>query len=343
MVCDASNALNGGEKSGKMVARIYLEFRRLKFYGVLSYLSMYPHRIGVLFTRVLLRRRYYSRNFDGFSMLLDLRDGGISSILATAGSREEETITILRQELESGMTVFDLGANIGFYGLFCANIVGPTGYILSVEPEVRNFDLLKKNVDRNGLNQMFDIWQIAISNTTGSGKLFIHKQANLHSLTTSSSLNQHRNGTEEMVNLVSARDFIGSNLGKHPQIDLIRMDIEGHEVEVLESLADAVKEFDIHPKILFENHYPKYMERPNNMRHSLQRLFDLGYYPKTLASTDERLAYLHKLGYFPKEVVKASMRMRGLYEGVSNEDAIDVICERGSIRTTLLSWKPGPS
>ena len=190
---------------------------------------------------------------------------------------------------------------------------------------------------------MFDIWQIAISNRTGSGRLFIHKQANLHSLTASNSLNQDSNGTEKMVDLVSARDFIGSNLEKHPQIDLIRMDIEGHEVEVLESLADAVKEFDIHPKILFENHYPKYMERPDDMRHNLQRLFDLGYYPKTLASTDERLAYLHKLGYSPKEVVKASMRMRGLYEGVSNEDAIDVICERGTIRTTLLSWKPGPS
>ena len=333
----------GEQKSGKMVARIFLEFRRLKFYGLLGYISMYPQRIGVLFTRVLLRRRYYSRNFGGFSMLLDLNDGGISSILATAGSREEETIAILRQELEPGMTVFDLGANIGFYGLFCANIVGADGYILSVEPEVRNFDLLKKNVDRNGLSQMFDIWRIAISNRTGSGKLFIHKQANLHSLTTSNSLDQHRNGTEEMVDLVSARDFIESNLQKHPQIDLIRMDIEGHEVEVLESLADAVKEFDIHPKILFENHYPKYMERPDHLRHNLQRLFDLGYYPKTLASTDERLAYLHKLGYSPKQVVKASMRMRGLYEGVSNEDAIDVICGRGTIRTTLLSWRPGSS
>ena len=85
------------------------------------------------------------------------------------------------------------------------------------------------------------------------------------------------------------------------------------------------------------------MERPDDMRHSLQRLFDLGYYPKTLASTDERLAYLHKLGYFPKEVVRASMRMRGLYEGVSNEDAIEVICGRGTIRTTLLSWRPGSS
>ena len=108
-------------------------------------------------------------------------------------------------------------------------------------------------------------------------------------------------------------------------------------------MADAVKEFDIHPKILFENHYPKYIERPNAMRNSLQRLFDLGYHAKTLASTDEKLAYLHKLGYFPKEVVKASMRERGLYEGVSNEDAMNVICERGTIRTTLLSWQPSSS
>ena len=138
-----------------MVSRIFLEFRRLKFYGVLKYFSMYPHRIGVLFTRMVLRRRYYSRNFSGFSMALDLTDGGISSILATAGSREEETIAILSQELEPGMTVFDLGANIGFYGLFCANIVGSTGHILSVEPEVRNFDLLKKNVDRCPLHLSF--------------------------------------------------------------------------------------------------------------------------------------------------------------------------------------------
>ena len=58
-----------------------------------------------------------------------------------------------------------------------------------------------------------------------------------------------------------------------------------------------------------------------------------------MGSTDERLSHLRVIGYSPSEVVKASMRQRGIYEGVSKEDALDVICDIGTIRTTLLAWR----
>lgn len=322
-----------------MISKLKLELRRIIFQGLLGYLSLYPHRLGVLLFRHIFRRRYYTRNLHGFRMKFDLQDGGISSVLATAGTREEETIAILERELRPGMTVFDLGANIGFYGLFMAKLVGEQGFVLSVEPGKDNFNLLIDNIALNDLQNRFDTQQIAISNRTGEGILYVHKQANLHTLTNFKT-KEHDSIVEEVTtSVVSLRDFVSRKNDGHPSLDLIRMDIEGHEVEVLESLSDVVLEFGIHPLVLFENHFPKYQNEPGRMRKNLEHLFELGYYVKTMASTDERLSHLRAMGYGPSEVVQASMRYRGIYEGISNEDALDVICDIGTIRTTLLGWR----
>ena len=322
-----------------MISKLKLELRRVIFQGLLGYLSLYPHRLGVLLFRHVLRRRYYTRNLQGFRMKFDLHDGGISSVLATAGTREEETIAILDKELRPGMTVFDLGANIGVYGLFMAKAVGDQGFVLSVEPGEDNFNLLISNIALNNLQHRFDTQQIAISNRTGEGILYVHEQANLHTLTNFTTKERDSIVDEIRIPVMSLRDFVFCKSEAHPSLDLIRMDIEGHEVEVLESLSDVVLEFGIHPLVLFENHFPKYQDNPGRMRKNLENLFELGYYVKAMASTDERLSHLRVIGYSPSEVVKASMRQRGIYEGVSKEDALDVICDIGTIRTTLLAWR----
>ena len=44
------------------------------------------------------------------------------------------------------MTVLDIGANIGIYTRFLAELTGPTGRVIAFEPESRNFALLKRAV-----------------------------------------------------------------------------------------------------------------------------------------------------------------------------------------------------
>jgi len=51
--------------------------------------------------------------------------------------------------IEKGMCVFDIGAHIGAFTLKAAKAVGSEGIVVAVEPESRNFALLKENVELN--------------------------------------------------------------------------------------------------------------------------------------------------------------------------------------------------
>ena len=71
----------------------------------------------------LLGVRYFKKQTDNYRLLLDLHDQGISTQLMIRGCREPEHRYILQEELKPGMTVFDLGANIGYYSGMMAKIV----------------------------------------------------------------------------------------------------------------------------------------------------------------------------------------------------------------------------
>ena len=83
--------------------------------------------------RKIFRVRYYERRVHNYRLLLDLHDQGISKELMIRRDREQEHAFILREVLKPGMTVFDLGANIGYYSVMMAKLVGADGKIYAVE------------------------------------------------------------------------------------------------------------------------------------------------------------------------------------------------------------------
>ena len=89
------------------------------------------------------------KKIQGSKMLLDLRDKGIHKDLFLYGCREPECTKIVQKELCEGMKVVDIGANIGYYALMEAQIVGDSGKIYAIEPEPRNFRMLERNIEMN--------------------------------------------------------------------------------------------------------------------------------------------------------------------------------------------------
>ena len=61
---------------------------------------------------------------------------------------------------------------------------------------------------------------------------------------------------------------------------LLRMDIEEHAVDVFESIKKSAEDKDFAAGILFETHFPKNDDTHHNMRKQLERLCELGYFPK---------------------------------------------------------------
>lgn len=310
----------------------------LFFYGFVHGIQSSYHALRYFFARDVLKRPFFCRRVFDYEMCLDTRDPGISKELAIFGQRELEHRHILKEILRPSMVVWDLGANIGYYAIMETKIVGSQGKVYAVEPSPANVELLRKNVALNKCEAIVEITPVGISNRNGEAEFYLSEMSNVntfHPTTRAGERAAHLTGQTIKVPIMDVPTFIS---GKR-LVDLVRMDIEGHEVEVFESIICAIEEQGFSARILFETHFPKYDEREHNMREKLEELFAHGYYPKIIASTDERKAKFRDYGYAPQRLVKTDGVVRGMYYNVKLEDAIRFICGLGGVRTVLLEMK----
>ena len=129
-----------------------------------------------------------------------------------------------------GQTVFDLGANIGFYTLKHARAVGPRGHVYAFEPNPRTFQLLLRNVRDNGLHWVTCLPYAVSSKSRETVTLWSSPR-----WTSTASLfpDTKRTGTEGVaVETISLDDFVAeAGIGR---IDILKIDTEGAEALVVE-------------------------------------------------------------------------------------------------------------
>jgi hypothetical protein len=66
------------------------------------------------------------------------------------GRMGADDAVLLRQMIQPGMQVADVGANLGLYSLLLARYVGPAGRIYAFEPDARMAAALRQNIAANG-------------------------------------------------------------------------------------------------------------------------------------------------------------------------------------------------
>jgi FkbM family methyltransferase len=149
---------------------------------------------------------------------------------------ETGTTRLLEQAIQPGMVVIDIGAHVGYFSLLAARRVGPQGKVYSFEPDPTNYRLLRENIDANGYLNI-TATQKAVSKALGSARLMLSSQDNgTHSL-------YGQDGGDAgivIVDLVSLDGFLEDE--GWPKVDLIKMDIEGAEMDALEGMSRLLQE-----------------------------------------------------------------------------------------------------
>jgi FkbM family methyltransferase len=303
--------------------------------GTSTMLKYLLKRVSYEFRKKLLKQRFVEIDVHNYRMIVDLNDPGISRTLIHFGTREKDHIYILNKELSSGSVIIDLGANIGYYALMEANIVGNDGYVYALEPSPSNVDMLRKNISLNNYNGIVEVYQMGGSNKTGKEKFYTSEMSNLGTFFPTKYYGESsvtKSSPSIYIKTITIPDFI---VDKKP-IDFIRMDIEGYEVEVFEGMMPMLENKSFSPKILFETHRPKYDDNHHSMRKVLLQMFEYGYYPKIIVSNDHPKGEFLKRGYKPEKFIDTDGYRRGIYYGVTNKDAIDFICDIGFVRAVYL-------
>lgn len=278
-----------------------------------------------------LGRRYLEKRIYGYHMRLDLNDRGISRTLLLFGQRELEHKVMLERVLEPGMTVLDIGANIGYYALMELQLIGPTGTLVTVEPSPANVELLRYNLALNGHDKV-EVHQTAVSDRSGQREFFLSAMSNLNTFHDTGTGRLHLSGETVKVETVTVPQLM---VDRPP--DLIRMDVEGHEVEVINGLLPAVAAGEMAPMILFETHLSRY-GADHDMESVLLRAFDLGYRVAFAASSSQRgTATVEARGYKGSVPIATDDVQRVIFEDIGGNDAVELICRTGGLRTVLLA------
>ena len=301
-----------------------------KFFYLKAFVIIFRHLFFSLFKKIN-PKGFLLINIYDYKMMIPLQYDGIGKALYVYRSRELDHKWILDNELLTGNIVLDLGANIGYYAIMEAKKVGSFGKIYGIEPDPRNIEFLKKNINLNKIDNIFEFEQGAISNKNGKSEFILSSKTNLSALSNGENQNNF-----DSVN-VQKYDF-GEYLKNKKRIDLVRMDIEGHEIEVFDSLINFYKEFQnkLPRKIIFETHFNVYKKKKERVIEVLNKIFDIGYNIKYLSSPDEPKIQLHKHGYKPFKVINEFPFRRGIYKNIKHQDFINFITTTGGVRTVLL-------
>ena len=263
---------------------------------------------------------------QGNLMHLDLINEGISRVLALQGIREADHTKIMKDELQYGMAVLDIGANIGYYPLLEASHVGVEGKVYAIEPDLRNIELLRDNVRVNNFQNIVDIYNMACSNKNGKEKIFLAKKTNLNTFASKDDhkfLAEHLIDRTEEISVTTVDKFLEE---KSAKIDFVRMDIEGYEVEVFQGMHNTLQSAKAGFKVLFELHPQAYSEN-HSLAKELEKFFQWGFRTKIVISAGEaRPKKFVELGYEPEEVIHCDGFDRGWYGNIKNEDTIQLTC-----------------
>ncbi|MDP2683739.1 MAG: FkbM family methyltransferase [bacterium] len=158
-------------------------------------------------------------------LLVSSRDSGLGLMLRTKGKFEPTQTKSFINSIKKGNTVFDIGANVGYYSVLASKLVGKDGKVFAFEPDSQNLKLLYKNLRINHCNNVV-VSESALGNK--QGKLTLTQDV---SNPGESSLSVLKHGNKVLVDVITLDKFVKKQ--KIRTIDLIKMDVEGAELNVL--------------------------------------------------------------------------------------------------------------
>jgi FkbM family methyltransferase len=138
----------------------------------------------------------------------------------------ERLLSVLRQRglLQPEKVLLELGGNIGTQTVYFA-LSNAFRHIVTVEPDPRNFKLLRTNIDQNGLSERISAINTAAGESEGTLDFFMHRDNHGKS----SALRQSDRDIEIKVPVKPVTAMLTEAGVVADDIGLIWMDIEGYE------------------------------------------------------------------------------------------------------------------
>ncbi|MEB3181354.1 MAG: FkbM family methyltransferase [Nostocaceae cyanobacterium] len=172
----------------------------------------------------------------------------VTSVLISEGDWFEKEMEFWRTWIQPGMTVIDVGANVGVYTFSAALQVGSEGRVLAVEPFSGCVNCLEETCRINQLSWV-KVCPGAASDHNGIAKISLYAASELNEIIANEIAEKMQPGTFEEVSCFTLDSLVDQE--KLNQVDFLKIDAEGHELQVLAGSERILNDFA--PIIMYEN------------------------------------------------------------------------------------------
>jgi FkbM family methyltransferase len=213
--------------------------------------------------------------FDGYVMYVPPHDIEVGQHIFATGIYEPDVTAAISSCLKPGMAFIDIGANIGYFALMAAHLVGNTGLVFAFEPSQTNVRFIAASARQNRYHHLrvypfalADVDALLAYNSMGSNGV-IDRLANAEQ-------------AFRAQNLVYGTR-LDSLLGTIDRIDVVKIDVEGAEYLALKGAHETLQR---HRPLIFSEFSPYALENvsgvsgPDYLRHLTE---DLSYSVSVLA------------------------------------------------------------
>lgn len=196
---------------------------------------------------------------------------------------EPEMWKLMMSKVEEGDVIVDVGAFIGLYTVALAMRVGPSGKIIALEPDPENFSALLTHLDLNHVAPRTQCIQKALGRQSG--------RVGFAAGRSSESAVVSHSGESIDVEMTSLDDLL-----QVESVDVIKIDVEGHERDVLLGGLGLLRDPRRRPDFIFmELHQFAWSDPSNTAKEIQETLTSTGY---RLLDVDENpVGDLRKVGW----------------------------------------------
>lgn len=262
----------------KLFIKRYFNFLGWVFYSLLNNKLTYLIGDSLLRNKIEEKRKIFLNNkpiyFSTPNFLLNYRH-------KTFFSKEPETLQWI-DSFEQDSVFFDVGANVGLYSIYAAEIKKTKVY--AFEPSFFNLEFLARNIFNNKLEDKINIIPIALNNSIGINKFHLTTTEWGGALSTFDQ--SFDDGGDEIKPKFTYRT-LGFDLDTFvkligiKKVDYIKIDVDGLEHIILSGASNTLK---YAKEVLIEIN-DNFNEQKEN---SIKILIDLGFHLDKKIYTEER-------------------------------------------------------
>jgi len=170
-------------------------------------------------------------------MYVDTRDVEIAPHLMMDGYWEMWCTMAVAREVREGARCIDVGANVGYYTLLLAHLVGPEGRVQAWEPQAGLRECLGRSVDVNGYpSRVIRIRRAASDHSDGVMRLEADEPHQLGSVRVS-----EPEPAAPGLDATARSRRLDAGLFAQEPVDFVKIDVEGHEARVWEGMSGIIE------------------------------------------------------------------------------------------------------